>query len=205
MLVDGHESRMAHDFLEYINHPDHKWSVNLGVPYCTNLWQTGDSEEEQNGSFKQAWYKAKRELIQFKTALNLPCRLCPQDIMPLVNIAWNKSFARVESNQAAATTQGWYPVNRVLLEHPEVLVLETRRGGQEEIAVVGGEGEAAGEGSSIDPESINLHQGEAGRVMDTILQSYSKNGGTTRIHQQLKQGEEVGADHLAGKKSRLVC
>ena len=118
--------------------------------------------------------------------------------MPLVNIAWNKSFARVESNQAAATTRGWYPANRVLLKHPEVLALETRRGGQEEI-VVGEEGEAAGEGSSIDPESINLHQGEAGRVMDTILQSYSKNGGTTRIHQQLKQGEEVGADHLAEK------
>ena len=37
-------------------------------------------------------------------------------------------------------------------------------------------------------------------MMDPILQSYSKNGGTPQIHQQLKQGEEVGADHLAGKK-----
>ena len=59
LLVDGHETRLTPSFIKYINSPEHKWSVNLGVPYCTNIWQAGDSSE-QNGTFKSEWYRVKK-------------------------------------------------------------------------------------------------------------------------------------------------
>jgi hypothetical protein len=39
LLLDGHHSRMKLPFLKYINHVDHLWTVCLGVPYGTHLWQ----------------------------------------------------------------------------------------------------------------------------------------------------------------------
>jgi len=53
LLLDGHGSRFEIDFLEYINSPEHKWTVCVGVPYGTGIWQVGDSSE-QNGCFKIA-------------------------------------------------------------------------------------------------------------------------------------------------------
>ena len=40
-------------FLKYINEPETKWNVCMGVPYGTSYWQVGDSHE-QNGCFKMA-------------------------------------------------------------------------------------------------------------------------------------------------------
>jgi len=42
----------AHDlnYLKYINDPNHKWTVCIGVPYGTALCQVGDSAQ-QNGNF----------------------------------------------------------------------------------------------------------------------------------------------------------
>jgi hypothetical protein len=51
VLLDGHSTRFDIQFLEYINNTDHKWSVCIGVPYGTSLWQVGDSVH-QNGQFK---------------------------------------------------------------------------------------------------------------------------------------------------------
>ena len=108
VLVDGHETRLKPDFIEYINNNEHKWSVNLGVPYCTNLWQSGDSSE-QNGKFKLNWYKEKQQLLDFKRRLGLPFALGATDIMPLVNQAWSNSFAQVKSSKKAYATRGWSP------------------------------------------------------------------------------------------------
>ena len=48
LLLDGHQSRFDVEFLSYINAPEMKWEVCLGVPYGTALWQVADSSE-QNG------------------------------------------------------------------------------------------------------------------------------------------------------------
>ena len=37
------------------------------------------------------------------------------DIIPIVNIAWNKSFAKVASNKKAICKRGWLPFNQALL------------------------------------------------------------------------------------------
>ena len=51
LLLDGHQSRFELEFLRYINDSNTKWSVCIGVPYGTSLWQVGDSSQ-QNGKFK---------------------------------------------------------------------------------------------------------------------------------------------------------
>jgi hypothetical protein len=38
VLLVGHGSRFAEEFLTYVDTPIHKWFVCIGVPYSTNLW-----------------------------------------------------------------------------------------------------------------------------------------------------------------------
>ena len=42
------------------------------------------------------------------------------DTIPLVNKAWDVSFARVEKNKKAIYERGWFPFNRNLLLHPDI-------------------------------------------------------------------------------------
>ena len=43
------------------------------------------------------------------------------DIIPLINIIWEQSFGIVEGNKKTITERGWYPANRRLLTHWEIL------------------------------------------------------------------------------------
>ncbi len=110
VLLDGHGSCFGIDFLRYMSDNDTKWTVCVGVPYGTHLWQVGDSAE-QNSSFKMALIKAKQKVINEKARLHLPCKLERQDIVGLVHRAWNESFfAQVESNKQAIRNRGWGPL-----------------------------------------------------------------------------------------------
>ena len=42
-------------------------------------------------------------------------QILPTDIIPIINYAWNKSFARTECNMNAITSRGWNPMNYNLL------------------------------------------------------------------------------------------
>ena len=53
LLLGGHNSRFDLPFLEYIMDDAHRWTVCIGVPYATAIWQVADSKE-QNGSYKIA-------------------------------------------------------------------------------------------------------------------------------------------------------
>ena len=44
----------------------------------------------------------------------------PYDIIQIINIAWGKSFARIESNKKAIYERGWYLYNRTLMLNPQV-------------------------------------------------------------------------------------
>lgn len=120
LLLDGHGSRLEMPFLKYINTPEDYWVVCLGVPYGTALWQVGDSKE-QNGSFNIAFARAKQDLLQFKiNKMTQDSSLRPTDLMPLINIAWERSFARVEQNKRAIVERGWNPLNYNLLTNSEL-------------------------------------------------------------------------------------
>ena len=120
LLLDGHQSRFEMPFLEYITNKDHEWQVCIGVPYGTSLWQVADSKE-QNGSYKIALARAKKEFLEKKLRLFIdPPTLTSNDVIPLVNEAWKASFDRVDKNKKAIAERGWGPCNRNLLLYKEI-------------------------------------------------------------------------------------
>ena len=118
ILLDGHRSRLEMPFLKYVNTPKDHWVACIGVPYGTALWQVGDSKE-QNGSFNMAITKAKQNLLELKDSIGLQNDgIIDTDLMPLINEAWEKSFARVDKNRNAIADRGWNPLNKALLLDP---------------------------------------------------------------------------------------
>jgi hypothetical protein len=65
--------------------------------------------------------KAKREYIRLKP-LNKR-KFSPTDCIPLINSAWERSFAKVEYAKKAILQRGWNPLNYVLLDHPKLIPL----------------------------------------------------------------------------------
>jgi hypothetical protein len=124
LLLDGHDSRFSLDFLRYIRSEgegeDHKWCCCIGLPYGTHLWQVGDSPA-QNGNYKHYEAEFKAFLLRQKSFRMMPLTMKPTDIIPIVNYAWSKSFAVVKNNKKAILERGWFPTNRALLVHQEVL------------------------------------------------------------------------------------
>ena len=121
LLLDGHGSRIEMPFLSYINDTTHKWVVCIGVPNGTSLWQVGDSTE-QNGCFKMYCSEYKQKLTRKKIEMGLfKLNLTRTDIIPIVNYAWDRSFARIRTNLKAIRDRGWGPLNQVLLSHPDII------------------------------------------------------------------------------------
>jgi hypothetical protein len=114
ILLDGHPSRLQKAFQDYVNNPIHRWSVCIGVPYATHIWQVNDSSE-LNGAFKMMLSKAKRDLFLIKHAQGTT--MGPTDIMPLVRKAWDASFGRPCYAKKAIADRGWGPLNYILLQH----------------------------------------------------------------------------------------
>ena len=42
------------------------------------------------------------------------------DIIPIVNYAWARSFNNVDMNKKAIRDRGWDPLNKILLQYPEI-------------------------------------------------------------------------------------
>ena len=97
-LFDAHDSRLQVEFLQYVNSPDHLWQFCIGLPNGTHKWQVGVSKE-QNGSYKIEWAREKYNLVLWKTRLGRNVELERSDVIPLFNLAWKKSFARVKKKR----------------------------------------------------------------------------------------------------------
>jgi hypothetical protein len=108
------------------------------VPYGTHIWQVADAPQ-LNGSFKIQLTKAKREYLKYKDP---DCKkFVSSDCIPLINIAWSKSFSRIENARKAIMQRGWGPMNYVLLDHPKIIQLATKA--DEEIADGANDGSTA--------------------------------------------------------------
>ena len=163
LLLDGHGSRFELPFLDYIVDPTSKWTVCIGVPYGTNLWQVGDSSQ-QNGAYKMALTVEKQNLLEKKTKLCLDTKIERHDAVGLVHRAWLKSFAKRESNQRAIAERGWNPLNYNLLDHEELH--KTRDNNPvknaNELSAINGIMVA-------DPTTLNLSSDVARTMMDKIV------------------------------------
>jgi hypothetical protein len=119
VLLDGHSTRFDLEFLNYINNNAHKWSVCIGVPYGTSLWQVGDSSY-QNGQLKVKVTKKKEQILETRSTKQMGVEVIPTGIIPIVNYAWCGSFDNTETNNKAILERGWFPLNRMLLLHPDL-------------------------------------------------------------------------------------
>jgi hypothetical protein len=108
LLCDRHGSRFEEPFLEYTLESNMPWTCCIGVSYGTSVWQLGDSAE-QNGTLKIDIKKAKAETVRCKIRAGLPATLERSDIVRIVNIAWQKSFARVNTNLRVIAERGCPP------------------------------------------------------------------------------------------------
>ena len=115
-------------------------------------------------------------------------------MIPLLNRAWAASFARIDSNRRANANRGWFPANRVLLDHPEIEKMENvgENGNSENVQETGE--------TVPNPSSLNLHTGTSGRVFDSLLQLYARNGGSERRKKELDNGDGISASLKSGKK-----
>ena len=59
--------------------------------------------------------------------MSLPGKLVATDLIPLINRAWERSFARKEKNQVAIADRGWNPYNRILLLDPSIRATMTEQ------------------------------------------------------------------------------
>ena len=109
MLVDEHGSCFDLEFLQYICHDNHKWTVVFGVLYGTSLWQVGDSTE-QNGTYKIHPVKVNHDILTHWIEHMIgDMELLPTDAIPLINKDWVNSFDELESNKKAISERGWFP------------------------------------------------------------------------------------------------
>jgi hypothetical protein len=216
LLVDGHDSRLSPVFVDYITNPDHPWQVNLGIPYATSYWQVGDSSE-QNGYFKMLLNLAKRRLVSFKLKHNIPICLTGEDIVPLINAAWDKSFGNVKTNKKAIAVRGWNPLNKNLLLHKEICsgtnssetlestnTIDETDTNTERVADTNTERVAETNSETTDfirnlPELLSSALGVSGDTFGKIVQHVLINGGIERNKENLARGENI-QDNLQNAK-----
>ena len=218
ILLDGHGSRMELPFLNYINDPLHLWFALIGVPYGTSLWQVGDSAQ-QNGAYKMALARIKKILIEWKERM-MVARLTieVQEIMVLINYAWEKSFARVETNKTAIAERGWFPLNRHLLLNTQLRSTMTDKEQREESTngvvipyhATANFVEIAENSPTLDPQYLppppqpstppNLQSGMAAYCLDAIVQNQDLMNARERIRRNRDEGESVSDKLKAIKK-----
>jgi hypothetical protein len=119
----------------------------------------------------------------------MPATISKTDIIPLVNIAWARSFARRESNKKAISMRGWNPLNRGCLENPEVLATKPapKETTQEDSPTFTG-----GAGSSLTTR-LNVTEG-AGAIEFEKLLTYADSAAAKQIRQENKDKGAKVAD-----------
>lgn len=206
LLIDGHQSRLDHTFLSYINNENHKWRVCLGVPYGTSLWQVGDSAE-QNGAFKIYLTEAKEKLFREKSRQEMSQRLVQSDVMPLLNRSFH-AFQDVDANRNAISERGWYPLSRALLDHPSLArpttseVTENDGTGSTTSATTTTTTTTAAGSRTV---SININAGgQAARYLDTMLEEQRRNN---RLDENVRRRRDGGtsARELLEKSRALTA
>jgi len=208
LLLDGHGSRLELPFLSYVNDPMHKWVVCIGVPNGTSLWQVGDSTE-QNGCFKMYCSEYKNKLTSKKLELGMfNLNISRTDIIPIVNYAWKRSFARVETNIKARQSRGWGPLNKILLSHPEIISTKPTSEITDIPApnMISNDSSSASVSSSpssdnskkgIDVADMNISEGFAGEVLRTIVRKLQRDKQTL---DNLQKSRDTGTDFLQSMK-----
>jgi hypothetical protein len=221
LLLDGHGSRFGLTFLEYINDPSTKWNVCIGVPYGTSYWQVGDSTE-QNGCFKMALTRHKRNLLKKKENRRAAFAIEKDDVVDLVARAWDDSFARINSNQKAIAERGWTPLNYNCLLHPEIVATSTRSSQQQKDVDKDDDNNdnnnsthqtseespttVSDKDIAVRPGDLNLHHGLAGTQVDSIVETRMRDNARNGINLEENQRRRMQtARDIMNSKKRVTA
>jgi hypothetical protein len=190
MLLDGHHSRTRLPFLNWINDPEHPWKVCIGVPYATHIWQPADSSE-LNGSFKSALTKVKRQYLRFKP--EQARRFAPTDIVPILNMAWEKSLGRPDLASKAIIERGWRTLNYILLDSPKLICRsgDSSPSGNHTNIIISSNGTATSTSTrgiqcSLDLSTINIHGNIASSKLNMLINDEAKSEGRKRQYEEYK-------------------
>jgi len=151
--------------------------VCFGVPYATHLWQVGDASS-LNGVFKSELTRAKRDYIKHRSAPKFE----PTDIVPLTNVAFNKSFGRPESVKKAIEKRGWNPLNYNLLTvipFPDAIDLTGSNDGNDK------------ENEPPAMKKININQGIGSFYVNLLIEEELKNEGRKKRNQEIKDEQKT--------------
>lgn len=199
VIVDGHQSRYDPGFVDYINDKEHRWKVCLGVPYATSLWQVGDASQ-QNGKFKTEWYREKNILLKWKIEHNLPRSIVATDIVPLLNRIFSVSYGTVASNKHAVCERGWFPPNRMLLDHPSLSEEGRSTPSADSASANSASANSASTPTNSSVVQLNLNEGTSASILDTLLDHRMKADGAKKAAEERKRKGEKIADNLRKAK-----
>jgi hypothetical protein len=165
-----------------------------GVPWCT-IWHTfmagrllfGTKLFVQNGL-----YKVKKNYLTFRDIDDQ--KFVPMDIIPLVNTAWAKSFARVDSSRKEILKRGWNPLNYVLLDHPELNKTDTTApedGSGGELSTT-----ATSKTTLVGSVMINKDGKTVSNYLNHLLVQESKDEGRKRKYEEQQQRKKDNDDKI---------
>jgi hypothetical protein len=203
LLLDGHGSCFDLQFLEYINSACTNWTVCIRVPYGTSYWQVGDSRE-QNGCFKMALTRYKRQLLKEKEIVGAEFAIEKEDVINLVAQAWADSFARVAHNQNAIADRGWSLLTYNCLLHPEILATRSK---DREVHESGNNNNDEQEDSGPLDHELKFSQGLSGKLMDSILETRIREDTRNGVNLEDKRRKRVQTvvDAINSKKKRYTA
>mmetsp|Transcript_20328 Transcript_20328/g.44401 ORF Transcript_20328/g.44401 Transcript_20328/m.44401 type:complete len:427 (-) Transcript_20328:453-1733(-) len=210
-MLDGHCSRTGLPFLEYVCDKETQWYILLGVPNQTQVWQLGDSAE-QNGSFKMELYRWKLELLTKKRGTGgIPLSILKPEVAWGVRVACEVSFFRVQQNIRAMARRGLgFIMNRGCLDLPQVLRTASAAVQAERNEVLARRGQPTSSllpqrpptnssqsaGAVADPSTLNLTAGAAGHIGGLIFDEYQRQGGA-EAHEKRKKEAANARKNLA--------
>ena len=210
LIVDGHQSRIHPDFGKYVNNEAYLWRILFGVPYATVLWHVGNASE-QNGKFKVKWYNIKLKWMQWKDKLNLHISLSATNITPLTNKIFHLSYGNLVENLEATGDRGWFPFNRMLIDHPD-LVDESKamdantHAANSDVAAtsISNTGDDVVANSNINTRNsitLNIGEGASAAVLDRLIAKQAKYvGGKKAADERKQKGDSVTQNLQEAKK-----
>ena len=150
----------------------------------------GDASE-QNGKFRTEWYRENQLLLYWKFERGLPRTINATDIIPLLNLIFQKSYGNIEANKKAVADRGWSPLNRKLLEHPS-LDDDVEEAGTTSVAESSGTTDSAESGPAIAPVLLNVEAGTSAVVLDRLLNARARtNGAKKAAAERKRKGDSV--------------
>ncbi len=118
-------------------------------------------------------------------------------ILIVLNVAWNKSFARISFNKQATAARGWYPLTRNLLDHPEIAATQEQPTKMNHMD--SSTSAISSEQQSV-AASLNYSNGLANTVIADILKNADRKAVREKIRANLQEGQQAANTLTAAKK-----